>query len=86
MLLFTGQSDEFKGAVSRTGRELLHIAYLTLDPHQLAVNDFLDAAHGLHLAETARLYLDGGKSQEALLSRIGDLRGQLMDAAQRLEF
>lgn len=84
-MLFTGESGEFQSAVASVGHEVLRMAYLALGISNEAAAAFFGAARGLHLVETDRLYLDGGESQEKLLSQVGSLHRRLVDAAGHLK-
>lgn len=83
-LLFSGESGEFQSAVSSIGREVLRVAYLALGTANVAHAPLFLAARGLHLIETVRLYLDGGQSQERLLSSVIEMQDALVKAAAKL--
>lgn len=67
----SGRIDELQDEASRIGRQLLQLSYYNLD--SLGVNftqQLQSVARDLHLVETMRLYMDGGRSVQAVADRV----------------
>ena len=79
-LINSGRIDELQDEASRIGRQLLQLSYYNLDSLGVDFGKQLQSiARGLHLVETMRLYMDGGKSLEAVADRVSK-RSDALDA------
>lgn len=82
-MLFGGASDEFLAEVSRAGELVLEAAILNLRTEAPSIaQELIEIGAGLHVIETSRLHLDGGQSQERVMTRVGELRGNLSKVAE----
>jgi len=68
----SGQIEDLQSEASGVGMTLLHVAYYNID--QIGVgnikDNLLEVGHELHLVETMRLYMDGGRSVQAVIDRV----------------
>lgn len=70
-LINSGRIEELQDEASKIGRQLLQLSYYNLD--SLGVDfakQLQSVARDLHLVETMRIYMDGGKSLEAVADRV----------------
>ena len=82
----TGRIEELQTEASEFGHQLLKISQYNIDVLGEDINEKLTSiGRDLHLVETMRLYMDGGKSLQAILVKISDSNdslGQLVDQLQ----
>jgi len=81
-----GKIEELQTEASEFGYQLLKISQYNIDVLGEGIREKLTSiGRDLHLVETMRLYMDGGKSLQAILSKISDSNdslGQLVDQLQ----
>ena len=78
-----GRTSEVQEEASLIGRDLLEIAhYLATVQENLVHSDLWSIGRELHLLETERLYLDGGRSVERIVKKVQGLNDRL----QALDF
>jgi hypothetical protein len=82
----TGRIADAQQEAAEVGLKLLHAAHFGLDR---ALPDFRRALKevglDLHLLETVRVHLDGGRSVQAILDKISSASDKLRGLAERLE-
>jgi hypothetical protein len=82
----TGRIEELQTEASEFGHQLLKISQYNIDVLGEDIKDKLTSiGRDLHLVETMRLCMDGGKSLQAILDKISDSNdslGQLIDQLQ----
>ena len=70
--------EQVQSEASEIGYALLRVSHYRLEGQPDGFNEELRAiGHDLHLLETARLYLDGGKSTQRILDRLHELSERL---------
>lgn len=81
-LVNAGRTKDLQDEVAEVGRDLLRATFLyARDQTSARTSAVRQAARGLHLIETVRLYMDGGRSYDNLLAHIGKLRDELLNLA-----
>ena len=74
----TGRTRELQEEAGHIGRDLLLVAhYLSTDQEGLLDTDLWSIGRELHLLETERIYMDGGRSVDGILSKVQDLSNRL---------
>lgn len=69
-----GRVEELQEEASRIGYQLLTVSHYRIPEQPEEFSDQLrEIAGGLHLIETERLYMDGGKSMRRIVGRVQDL-------------
>jgi ATP-dependent DNA helicase RecG len=80
-LIDQGRLDDVQTEASEIGMALLHLGYLPLDDLRAGLSEVIqEVGHDLHLIETARIYMDGGKSVRGIIDRIKAERQGLEEA------
>ena len=80
-----GRTSEVQEEASLIGRDFLEIAhYLSTDQESLMHSDLLSIGRELHLLETERLYLDGGRSVEAIVKKVQGLNDRVQELDLRV--
>jgi hypothetical protein len=70
-LVNQGRFDDVQGEASELGQSILRIGYYNIDCIQHGLGEMLrQIGHDLHLVETMRVYMDGGRSASAIVKRI----------------
>ena len=76
-----GRLEDVQTEASEIGLALLHFGYLPLADLRAGLSEVVqEVGHDLHLIETARIYMDGGKSVRAIIDRIKADRQRLEEA------
>jgi hypothetical protein len=82
-MINSGRTEELQSEASCLGRDLARLSYYKIDAIGEGVRDSLRSIGvKLHLTETMRLYMDGGRSVQAVVDRISACSEQL-DALAR---
>lgn len=80
-----GRIEDVQSKASEIGYTLLRVSYYNIDALYEGVAERLRViARGLHLVETMRLYLDGGRSMQAILQRIQEQQEALAQLVTEL--
>jgi hypothetical protein len=75
-----GRLGEVQDAASRIGRSLLTVSYYSVgEPSPSFSTELREIGRELHLLETERVYMDGGRSARSIVGRVGDLTKRLQD-------
>ncbi|MBU1340429.1 MAG: ATP-binding protein [Proteobacteria bacterium] len=81
----TGRIEELQTEASEFGHQLLRICQYNIDSLKGGMKENLTSiGRELHLVETMRLYMDGGKSLQAMLDKISDCNNSLSELADEL--
>ena len=73
-----GRVEELQQEASHIGRQLLTVShYRRSEKKDEFANRLREIGGGLHLIETERLYLDGGRSMRRIVRYVQDLNGEL---------
>lgn len=82
----TGRIEELQTEASEFGHQLLRISQYNIDVLRDGVKEKLTSiGRDLHLVETMRLYMDGGKSLQAILNKISYCNNSLDQLADQLQ-
>jgi ATP-dependent DNA helicase RecG len=82
----SGKIEELQTEASGLGHQLLKIAQYNIDALGEGIKEKLTSiGRDLHLVETMRLYMDGGKSLQAILYKISDSNDSLGQLADQLQ-
>ena len=74
----SGKGEELQAEASGFGHELLRLAQYNISAFGKDVKDELTTVgRALHLVETMRLYMDGGRSMQAIIDKISESNGFL---------
>ncbi len=85
-LVESGKIEELQAEASNFGRELLRLAQYNINELGESVKDELTAiGRALHLIETMRLYMDGGKSVQAIVDKISESSEYLDQVIDKLK-
>lgn len=77
-MINSGRTEELQSEASDLGRDLTRLSYYNIDAIGEGFRDSLRCiGKKLHLAETMRLYMDGGRSVQAVVDRISACSEQL---------
>lgn len=77
-MINSGRTEELQSEAADLGHELLRLSYYNIDALGVEVRDSLKSiGTKLHLTETMRLYMDGGRSMQAVVDRIAACSEQL---------
>ncbi len=81
-----GRIEELQAEASELGHQLLRISNYNIEALRDGVKEELTSTgRDLHLVETMRLYMDGGKSLQAILDKISDCNNSLSKLADQLQ-
>ena len=81
-----GKIEELQAEASELGHQLLRISQYNIDVLGEGVKEKLTTiGRDLHLVETMRLYIDGGKSMQAILDKISDSNDSLLQLVDQLQ-
>lgn len=81
-----GKIEDLQTEASALGYELLKISHYNIDSLGESIKDeLISIGRELHLVETMRLYLDGGKSLQAILDKISDANDSLFRIVEQLQ-
>ena len=73
-----GRVEELQEEASRIGRQLLTVSHYRIPVQGDEFSNRLrEIGSGLHLIETERLYLDGGRSMKRIVGCVQDLSNSL---------
>ena len=73
-----GRVEELQEEASHIGRQLLTVShYRSSEQDDEFANRLREIGHGLHLIETERLFLDGGRSMRRIVGNVQDLNAEL---------
>lgn len=85
-LVETGNIEELQGEASEFGHELLRFAQYNINALGDGVKEELKTiGRNLHLVETMRLYMDGGKSTRAIVDKISESNDFLAQLIGKLQ-
>jgi len=80
-----GRIEEFQTEVSNTGYTLLKVSHYNINSLQEGLSqELLILGRGLHLVETMRLYINGGRSIRAIVDKITECSRELDKIANSL--
>ena len=72
-LVESGKIEELQAEASDFGHELLRLVQYNINALGEGIKDELTTiGRALHLVETMRLYMDGGKSMQAIVDKISE--------------
>ena len=75
-----GRVRDIQEAASIIGNSFLNASYhLTSKEDMDYANEFRELGHALHLIETERLYLDGGKSKNKIIGQVRELNTRVQE-------
>jgi hypothetical protein len=81
-----GKIEELQTEASEFGHQLLKISQYNIDVLGEGIKEKLTSiGRDLHLVETMRLYMDGGKSLQAILNKISDSNDSLANLVDQLQ-
>lgn len=84
-MINAGRVEELQSEASQLGHTLVQFSYYNIDALGEGIRERLKhIGRSLHLTETMRLYMDGGMSMQAIVSRIADCNAELLPIAQSL--
>jgi hypothetical protein len=84
-LVKEGRVEDLQSEASEIGRALLRLSYYNLSGLGDGFAEQLrEPARDLHLVETARLYMDGGVSMQAIVDRIETRSAELRDLVEQM--
>ena len=82
----TGRIEELQTEASEFGHQLLKISQYNIDVIGDGIKEkLISIGRDLHLVETMRLYMDGGKSLQAIIDKISDCNNSLNHLAGQLQ-
>lgn len=82
----SGRIEELQSEASNLARPLTRAARYNIDTLGKGIKeDLLVVSRTLHLTETMRIRMDGGRSVDAIIDRIGDCANKLIDITNRLQ-
>ena len=85
-MVASGRVDEIQAEASGIGAHLLRFAYFNLDKIAVGSSDALQSiGHQLHLIETMRIYMDGGRSLNAIVEKVSELNDELYHLAESVK-
>jgi len=85
-MVAAGRVDEIQAEASGIGAHLLRFAYFSLDKIAVGLSGALQSiGHQLHLIETMRIYMDGGRSLNAIVEKVSKLNDELYHLAESVK-
>ena len=84
-MIESGRIEEFQSEASDIGRNLLQVSYYEINfIEEGFLQELRSIARELHLVETLRLYMDGGKSLQAVKDRVLECSKRLDNLSDQL--